>query len=110
MKELTTLEQGALRAALMRLFRPEGHFSICDFDQMAKVYGAVPDRRDHEALRLLHCINWRDMDATTRKEAQAAVIRTFSPDNTMAELFVDAFNNPTQSKVSLFKRLMGGTA
>lgn len=109
-KQLTALEAGALRASLMKLMKETSYFDICRFDQMCKVYGAIADSRDYAALRLLHCIDWRDMEPETRKAAQDAVFRTFAPDNHTADLWADAFREPTKEKVSFLKRLTGGVS
>lgn len=107
---LTALEAGALRVALLKLLDESRHFSICDFEQMCKVYGAYPIPRDLDALRLLHCVDWRKMDAATKREARAVIFRTFAPDEQTAEAFASTFEEPTAQKVSMLRRLLGGAA
>lgn len=108
MNQLTSLEAGALRAALLRLMNESRYFDICTFDQMCKVYGAYPIARDYAALRLLHCVDWKDMEPSTKREARAVIFRTFAPDEQTAEAFSSAFEEPTPQKVSMLRRLMGG--
>lgn len=111
MSDLTALERGALRAALLKLTKDSSYFDITTFDQMCKVYGALPDRRAYNALRLLHCVSWRDMDADTRREAMRAIAQTFTSDAVLIDMMAEVFSEPTKTaeeKPSLLRRLTGG--
>lgn len=95
---------------MSRLLDSSGYFDICAFDQLLKVSSCVADPRDYAALRLLHCVHWNKMDAVTRKEAQAAILRTFELASGMSDAYIAAFEDPTPQKVSVFRRLVGGAS
>ena len=80
MKTLTKLESGAARVALTRMIDPTRYFDITAFDNLCTVVGVSCDGQTRHALRLLHCVNCRDMDTTTRMEAVRAIITTFNAD------------------------------
>ena len=44
------------------------HFSICDIDKCLKITGAVPNRKDYEALSALHCVNSSEMSKGLREQ------------------------------------------
>jgi hypothetical protein len=54
------LQKMAINCAIRDMMR-KGYFSICVIDQILKMTGGIPDKRDYEVLRLLHCINFVDM-------------------------------------------------
>ena len=62
---MNAFEIEAVRTALQNM-QSKGYFNICTIDQILKVTGGVPDPRDYEALRLLHCVNFRDMPHALR--------------------------------------------
>lgn len=68
MMEPTEFQKKAIVVALKKMFRADGHFSICDFDSMVEVLGITVPRREYEALRLFHCLSWWDTDAETKRQ------------------------------------------
>ena len=57
-----------VRQALKDLFKPTGHFSICDFNNICKILNVIPPPGHHDRLTLMHCIHYRDMDIEVRQE------------------------------------------
>lgn len=37
------------------------HFNICDVDDLLKFTQTIPERRAYERLRMLHCVDYKDM-------------------------------------------------
>lgn len=74
---MTTVQILAAQTALKDMFS-KGHFSICVIDQILKMSRAVPKSEDYDALRLLHCINFRDMDDALRAELPGLIQRVLS--------------------------------
>lgn len=56
-----------MREALKKMFKPDGHFSICDLDNMMKAFGIFVPSETYDKMRLLHCVSWKDMEPETRK-------------------------------------------
>lgn len=54
--------------ANLRHMLAKGWISICDIDQMIKIAQVVPDREAYDTLRLLHCVNFTQMDPVLVKE------------------------------------------
>jgi hypothetical protein len=67
----------ACEAALRRMFRPNWHFDICTVDSLVKVTKIVPPKAEYEAMRLLHCVDWREMDPDLRDEAVRRLLAWF---------------------------------
>lgn len=65
---MTDFQREAIRLALLKMFRDDGHFSICTVDALLKLAGAVPDRRAYDELSVLHCVGMRDMPPVMRQE------------------------------------------
>lgn len=57
----TAFHAQAAEVALRRMFRPDGYFDICVVDGICKALNRIPPAADYNALRLLHCVHWRDM-------------------------------------------------
>lgn len=70
--------KAVFRAALKKFFAPEGMFSITDFDLLCKMVGVIPSGADRERFRLLHCVNYRDMDRDLREGLAARVMEILS--------------------------------
>lgn len=51
----------AAKAAIKNMIQ-RGSISICTIDEILKMTGGVPAREDYNVLRLLHCVNFMDMD------------------------------------------------
>lgn len=64
---MTFLEQEAAKAAITKMMAG-GHFSICVIDQILKMSGGVPPRKEYEILRTLHCVDFKDMSPQLRIE------------------------------------------
>lgn len=73
---LTTFERMALQTALKNLF-DAGHFSICTIDNMLKVTRTVPNGRVYQSLRLLHCVDYKDMPPELLRELPNMVAEIF---------------------------------
>lgn len=67
MNGLTNFQSEAIKAALTAMFE-KGWFDICTIDSVLKVTGGIPSKKDYEALRLLHCVHFRDMPTKLRLE------------------------------------------
>jgi len=67
------------RAAIISLktMFASNHFSICTIDNIIKLTGCLPDPRDYQALRALHCVNWIDMGAEMRNLVMMKVGQIF---------------------------------
>lgn len=74
---LTAFQAEVCRAALKEMFA-NGHFSICVVDQILKMTGGVPEAQDYEALRALHCLDFKAMSPVLRVEFQRALERVLS--------------------------------
>lgn len=49
-------------------------FSICDFDELAKIAGCIVPADDMKRLRALHCVAYADMDAEIRQWLYQTVV------------------------------------
>lgn len=45
-----------------------GHFNICTVDSILKLTGGIPPREAYDALRALHCVEYRHMSQRLRLE------------------------------------------
>lgn len=75
---MTPFEKQTLVIALKRMFDPERHFCICDFDSMLKVAGITITNAEREPLRLLHCIHYKDMPQDFRTNLARRVMEILS--------------------------------
>ena len=64
---ITQIQVEIIRTALANMYA-QGFFSICVVDNILKVTGGVPDGKLYDTLRLLHCVNFRDMPKNVRLE------------------------------------------
>lgn len=48
------------RAALKKMSQ-DGYLCICTIDNILKMSGGIPDPKDYQMLRTLHCVHFRDM-------------------------------------------------
>jgi hypothetical protein len=74
---LTLFEKEAIRISLARMFREEGHFSICTVKDCVALAGVVPPQRTMKALETLHCVSWSAMSKAMREETAAVVLGLF---------------------------------
>lgn len=70
--------RASVEIAMKRMFRVDGWLDICLVDQLVKVVGVVPPAAEYSAMRLLHCVNWRDMPEPVRNEAARRLLSWFS--------------------------------
>jgi hypothetical protein len=71
---LDAFHQQAAAVALKNMFVGD-HFNICDLDNLIKLLGCIPNKKDYEALRCLHCVHWCDMSPELRGEVLKRTIR-----------------------------------
>lgn len=64
---MNALTRDVIATALADMFR-RGHFSICVIDNILKITGGVPDRKNYDLLRALHCVEFKDMPPRIRIE------------------------------------------
>lgn len=57
-----------VRHALRKLLKPDGYFSICDFDDICKLLNVIPPPGHRNRLKLMHCVSYRDMPEDLRQE------------------------------------------
>ncbi len=72
-------EQQAVMLALKKMFEGS-HFSICTVDDCLKITGAIPPRKEYNALRALHCVDWADMAPDFRAAVFAKTLALFQHD------------------------------
>lgn len=48
-------------ATAIKVMLDKGHVSICTIDDILKMSGVIPDKKAYDTLRILHCVNFRDM-------------------------------------------------
>jgi hypothetical protein len=73
MNELTEFQAQAANMALKKTLSGR-HFSICDFDALAKSIGVQVGGPDYNALRNLHCVDWAEMSPPMRQMAQEKIV------------------------------------
>lgn len=76
MTDTTDLTRLAAGAAIAKMFR-DGYLSICTIDEVIKTFNVTPEKEAHQILRLLHCVNFRDMPAEVRKNIPDLLARCF---------------------------------
>ena len=59
-------------AALKNMTR-SGHFSICVIDKIIELTKVVPDKQAYNTLRLLHCVDFSQMDGELRRKIPALI-------------------------------------
>ena len=62
---LDSFQMQAATIALKKMFEGK-HFSICDLDNLIKLIGCIPNKKDYDALHCLHCVEWNDMPPDLR--------------------------------------------
>lgn len=71
-----------MREALKKMFKPDGHFSICDLDSMIKTFGIFVPPETYNKLRILHCVSWSEMEPETRRWVATTIDALLTnPDN-----------------------------
>lgn len=74
---MNDLERGAVYEALRKMFRPSGYLDICTIKQVLEVTKIVPPERELNAVHLLHCVHWTEMDPATRDAATQTILGWF---------------------------------
>lgn len=64
---MTTFQIEAAKLSLKQMMA-KGHFSICVIDKILKMTGGVPNAEDYKALRLLHCVDFKEFTPAMRLE------------------------------------------
>jgi hypothetical protein len=77
MSEFKTL---AIKRQVSSLFSGS-HFSICDFDNVAKLMGAPVNGSIYRQLRAYHCVEWADMTDREKELIQQKVVEALRGDN-----------------------------
>lgn len=76
---VSEFEQQAVIVALKKMF--EGtHFNICTVDACLTIIGAIPPRREYNALHAIHCVHWADMAPDFRAAVFAKTLALFTHD------------------------------
>lgn len=82
---MTVFQQEAAKQSLKAMFA-KGHFSICAVDEILKMTGGVPEAADYSALRMLHCVDFKDMSPSLRIEFQKALERVLTSPGMTVEI------------------------
>ena len=54
------IQKLAARAALKKMSQ-DGYVCICTIDNILKMTGGIPNAKDYQVLRTLHCVHFREM-------------------------------------------------
>jgi hypothetical protein len=76
---VSDFEQQAVMVALKKMFTGT-HFDICTVDNCLKITGAIPPRKDYDALHAIHCVHWADMPPDFRAAVFAKTMALFAHD------------------------------
>jgi hypothetical protein len=60
MSAMDDIQKMAATAALDKMVK-DGHISICTIDNILKMTGGIPNRKDYDILSMLHCVKFKDM-------------------------------------------------
>jgi hypothetical protein len=63
----------AAEIALKDMFDKD-HFSICDLDPIIKMLGVIPNKKDYQALRCIHCVKYSKMSPEFRNQVMEKVL------------------------------------
>jgi hypothetical protein len=74
MENLNSFQAESAAIALKKLLYGN-HFSICDFDKLAKLLEVEVGGKDYEALQAIHCVHWADMPEHYRQAVRDTVVR-----------------------------------
>lgn len=72
MSHVTELEVELIRTALRKM-KTKGYFDICTIDAILKITGGIPNSRDYDQLRLLHCVHYSDMSPKLAQSLPAMI-------------------------------------
>lgn len=91
MKALNEFHLAAVKHAADHMLYKSKWFCIIDFDTIAKMLGSEVGGNDYQALRLMHCKHWADMDPQLREQIRTTAMRQLSNIPERLELDVPRF-------------------
>ncbi len=68
------IEIMAAKAAVKKMMR-DGYVSICTIDKILEMSGGIPDSKDYNILRALHCVHFSDMEPELRRGLPVLISR-----------------------------------
>ena len=71
---MNAIETLVAKTALKKMME-QGYFCICTIDNILKMSGGIPNPRDYQMLRTLHCINYKDMPSALLNELPSIIQR-----------------------------------
>jgi len=74
---MNDFQRMAATTALKDMFENSNHFNVCVVDKLLKLTGCIPDKKDYQALSLLHCVSWVDMEPELRQMVQLKTMQMF---------------------------------
>lgn len=93
---ITYVQSEVAKLALKRMHEG-GHFSICVVDQILKMTGGVPQQADYEALRLLHCVDFKAFSPMLRLEYPKLLQRVLESPSMHVEIDFKASRTETEA-------------
>jgi len=96
-----------IQQALKKLFKQDGYFSICVFDEICKVGNFIPRPGVRDKLSLIHCVHYRDMSKEVLEGISEMVMETFENPGFDFELFQDDNKVVHLKNRSGLQRLLG---
>lgn len=98
---MTDLSRMAVETALRNMFR--GHMlDICTIKAALKIAKVLPPAEEFDAIAVLHCVHWSEMQAGLRDEAARTILGWFVLPG------FDPFEEQTRTHGGLWSRLLGG--
>lgn len=67
----------AVSVALAKMFEPTGWYDICTVDAAIKALNVIPNQREYNELRVLHCVHWSQMRPEMRLAVAERTINLF---------------------------------
>ena len=92
---MDSFHKKAAITALKNMFEEKKYFDICTVDAVLKLTGCIPDKKDYQALRALHCVDWVDMDADLRNTVMLKTMQMFETPGFDTELLDGAIKTNT---------------
>lgn len=90
---MNTFQIECAKLALKRMMA-SGHFSICTVDEILKVTGGVPDAEDYKALRMLHCVDFKEFTPAMRIEFPGILKRVLESPSMELEITFKPLSRP----------------
>ncbi len=82
----------AAKTALKHMFEKR-YYDICIVDKLIKMTGCHPSKKDYEALSMLHCVDFIEMDSDLRQAMYLKTIQIFDNEGFSLELIEGLFND-----------------